>query len=78
MAYSNYYYLHAARRVQQTAAPYLDAGRSMYWIWQNVQLPIFPMSYTSFVSMMSESRLEARIAHKEKGRNRRYCIKNNL
>lgn len=75
MAYTNYYYLHAAKRVQALAAPFLEEGYSLYWIWQNVQLPLFPISYSKFVEMMSESQLDNRIAKKELKRCNRFKVK---
>lgn len=75
MAYSDYYYLHASKKVQALAAPYMGQGHSLYWIWKNVQLPVFPISYTKFVDMLGEGNLDKRLADHERKRAKRfkYC-----
>lgn len=74
MAYNKYYYLHAARMMQKKAAPYLEYGRSLYWIWKHVQLPHFPISYQKFVDMMSEPRIEHQLCELEKIQNERFKV----
>lgn len=61
MAYIDYYYLENARKAQNLARPHILEGKSMRWTWINVQIPVWHVSYSTYIKMLSETNLDERI-----------------
>ena len=68
MSYSRYYRLRAAKKIQDAARPHVIKGETLRWVWINIQLPLWPISYDLFMKLMSETDLDRRIEEMREGR----------